>query len=462
MLLQDEHHLCRLFLGNFWTSCSSTLSRVPQLICKGQKIVIAPAAVRKNVNLLVEFLEEKQVTRLIVVPAVLRSILQLGRNLKINNWTSSGEPLTPDLLEKFFVSYPDATLLNIYGSTEVTADVTWAEFTKDSPLVVSIGKPITNNLVYILDENLDPVTEGELYVTGANVAAGYLNNVAETQLRFIANPFYTEGENPYYKIMFKTGDRGSINNNGDIVYLGRMDRQVKVNGKQLDCAILIRAGIRIELNEVENNIKNCSSALDAAVVTIAPNINSNVIAACVILRENASIADVKSYLTRQLPEYMIPQVWRELSSFPVNSSNKVDYLSIKNSFMENLKADSGTNNETEKKICAIIQEILDTEGSISTHEDLHIYGLDSLKLVVFLQKISEQFGVAVPLPLVATQPTVQKVAAIIHQQEVLGTANPDYTVIPLHERYAKEAIAILVDSFLQYEVLYQIIRMSSM
>ena len=213
----------------------------------------------------------------------------------------------------------------------------------------------------------------------------------------------------------------------------------------------------MELNEIENNIKACPSILDAAVVAIEPNKNSVVIAANIVLREGATISDVKKYLEQILPVYMMPQVWNELSLFPVNSSNKVDYLSLKTSVLDKLKVNNETRSETEQQLCSLLQEILGTDSLINTHEDLHFYGVDSLKLVVFLNKISETMGVNIPLQSIASKLTLQNIAALIHQQD---NSNEIATcrIVQLDEKYKRQSIEILVDSFLLHEVFYRILR----
>ena len=204
-------------------------------LLKGVKVVILPHSESANPQEMIRFLDEAKVTRIILVPSLLQALLNtrpdLGealRSLKI--WTVSGERLTRNLLLKFRASVPDGILLNLYGSTEVAGDVTWAEFAGDIGNLerdVPIGQPILNAEIYILDENLQPVAPGkvgELWVGGAVLARGYHKKPEETKARFILNPFSGNG------ILFKTGDLVTIDNHGVLYYIGRVDNQVKIRG----------------------------------------------------------------------------------------------------------------------------------------------------------------------------------------------------------------------------------------
>jgi hypothetical protein len=190
---------------------------------------------------LIGYLARHGVTRMVLVPSLLRALLDHAPNLgerlpKLRLWSLSGEALPWELAARFQKAFPGATLLNIYGSSEVAADVTWHEVTEraeEKTGTVPIGRPISNTQVYVLDRYRNPVpvgVRGEIYVGGAGLALGYWRQPELTAERFVENPIAPEKSARLYK----TGDLGRWQKNGEIEYLGRIDSEVKVRGMRID------------------------------------------------------------------------------------------------------------------------------------------------------------------------------------------------------------------------------------
>src|SRR5712691_9361227 len=221
------------FLDSFWGIFGPLLQGIP--------IVLIPDATVRDPLRLLKQLEQFRTTRMVLVPSLLRVILDhygdAGARLEhLRIWVSSGEALPGDPADRFRQILPHSRLLNLYGSSELSADCTWYEVTKHPDEPVAIGQPIANNRVYILDENLREVPAGELggiYVSGECLARGYYRNPGFTAQRFVANPLGPPGDRIY-----RTGDIGRIRE-GEIEYLGRADHQVKIRG------------FRVELGEIE-------------------------------------------------------------------------------------------------------------------------------------------------------------------------------------------------------------------
>lgn len=239
------------FVDSIWESFGPLLQGVPTLLVE--------EAVVKDPQQLVKTLAQHQVTRLVLVPSLLRVLLNTYPDLqlrlpRLKMWVSSGEALTPELWQRFKTLMPDSLLLNLYGSSEVAADATVfdARELEAAPRCVPIGVPISNMQAYLLDDEMRHVplgSPGEIYVGGEGLARGYLNRPDLTAEKFIPNPFATTPGARFYR----TGDLGRVLPNGDIEYLGRIDRQVKVRG------------FRIELGEVEHALVQ-HPAVDEAVV----------------------------------------------------------------------------------------------------------------------------------------------------------------------------------------------------
>ncbi len=240
------------FVDSIWESFGPLLQGVPTLLVE--------EAVVKDPQQLVKTLARHQVTRLVLVPSLLRMLLNTHEDLqlrlpRLKMWVSSGEALTPELWQRFKTLMPDSLLLNLYGSSEVAADATVFD-TRElevSPRCVPIGVPISNMQAYLLDDGMRHVPTGmpgEIYVGGEGLARGYLNRPDLTAEKFIPNPFATA---PGARL-YQTGDLGRILPNGAIEYLGRKDRQVKVRG------------FRIELGEVEHALVQHSAVNEAVVV----------------------------------------------------------------------------------------------------------------------------------------------------------------------------------------------------
>jgi amino acid adenylation domain-containing protein/FkbM family methyltransferase len=225
----------------------------------GATLVVAGPGLHQEPAALAELIGRERVTTIHFVPSMLSVFLDeptASGCSSLRRVFASGEALSPELCRRFF-SVLAARLYNLYGPTEAAIDVTSWQCSPGTPgLDVPIGAPVAHTAAYVLDAALRPVpdgVEGELYVSGVQLAVGYLNNPRLTAERFIARPFGESGER-----MYRTGDLARRDSDGTLHYLGRADSQVKVNG------------VRIELGEVESVLMS-HPAVGQAAVTVENN-----------------------------------------------------------------------------------------------------------------------------------------------------------------------------------------------
>src|SRR5271165_973585 len=239
------------FVDSIWELLGPLLYGIPS--------IIVPDQVVKDPFALVKVLATYKVTRLWVVPSLLRILLDIFPNLQqlvpqLKFWVSSGEPLPVELWRVFRNVMPQSTLYNLYGTSEVW-DVTWYD-TRSAcePLSrIPIGRPISNMEAYVLDSRLEPCpigVPGELYIGGVGLARGYINQPDLTSERFITHPFSDE----VGARLYRSGDFARYRADGNLEHLGRVDQQLKIRG------------VRVELQEVESTLAQHPGVHEAAVV----------------------------------------------------------------------------------------------------------------------------------------------------------------------------------------------------
>ncbi|NJP06328.1 MAG: amino acid adenylation domain-containing protein [Chloroflexaceae bacterium] len=219
------------FVDSVWEIFGPLLQGIP--------LVILPDDVVRRPLALVDALSTWQITRLVLVPSLLAVLLEQVPDIaerlpRLRYWTSSGEALPLALLQRFQQQLPEAVLLNLYGSSEVSADATWYD-SRDGAIGASvpIGRPIANMHAYVLDDanqHAPPGVIGELHLSGVGLARGYLNRPALTAERFVPNPFDAQGQSRLYK----TGDLVRRRADGLLDYIGRKDHQVNIRGFRIE------------------------------------------------------------------------------------------------------------------------------------------------------------------------------------------------------------------------------------
>lgn len=225
----------------------------------------------------------------------------------------AGEPLPPALCA-WFHAHSGARLYNLYGPTEASVYATMTECPAGLPKI-TIGKPLHNCRVYVLDEKLRrvmPTARGELYIAGVCLAKGYINRPELTDAAFLADPFFP-GQR-----MYKSGDIGRLLPDGNIEYLGRRDSQIKINGQ------------RVELNEVTARLLETPGVAEAVTVAVTSESGEKHLRSCVVPASGsaASEASLRDTLRAALPPFMVPgEIWL-LSAMPRNASGKTDVLAI--------------------------------------------------------------------------------------------------------------------------------------
>jgi acyl-coenzyme A synthetase/AMP-(fatty) acid ligase/thioesterase domain-containing protein/acyl carrier protein len=306
------------FVDSVWEIFGPLLAGVPSVILL-QEAVLDPEE-------LLQILAEQRVTRIVLVPSLLRALLEHAPNLEervpeLKLWTCSGEVLTWELAGRFRKAYPKAKLLNIYGSSEVAADVTWHEVGEEEEaqgtVSVPIGRPINNTQVYVLDRNRNVVplgVRGEIYVGGDGLALGYWRQPEMTAERFVGNPMAPERSQRLYR----TGDLGRWRSTGEIEYLGRMDGEVKVRG------------MRIELGEIETVLASHRWVEEAVVELSGDGAEQRLVAYVVAGEEGTpSARELRRYVRSKLPEHMVPARFVRLREMPLLPSGKVNRRALK-------------------------------------------------------------------------------------------------------------------------------------
>jgi amino acid adenylation domain-containing protein len=376
-------------------------------LLQGFPLVVVSDACVKDPRRLVEILSTRHVTRIVVVPSLLRALLEtyddLGDRLpRLTLWVTSGEALSPELLRPFRKQLPHSRLLNLYGSSEVAADVTCYDTAATrSHSSVPIGRPIANTRVYILDRHGEPVpvgVPGELYVAGAGLARGYLNRPELTAEKFLPDPFSAV---PGARL-YRTGDRARYRPDGNIEYLGRIDDQVKIRG------------FRVELGEVEAALAEHPAVCQAVVLARDDALGDKRLVAYVVLDTDRSLdqSTVRTELRSRLPDYMIPSHFITLPALPLTPHGKCDRMALTK--MEGVVLAVGTEyvaprNELEYQLTAIWQKVLDQER-VGIHDnffDLGGHSLLAARLAVEIEKLLHR---KLPIAILFQSPTVESLA----------------------------------------------------
>ncbi|WDD36959.1 amino acid adenylation domain-containing protein (plasmid) [Nostoc sp. UHCC 0926] len=389
------------FVDSVWEIFAPLLQGIPT--------VIIPDAIVKDPQLFVETLADHKVTRIVLVPSLLRLLLDsysylIQNLLHLKLWITSGEALSVKLAQTFRELMPSAKLINLYGSSEVSANVTYYDTSllPDQPNSVPVGRPIDNNLVYVLNSHLQltPVgVVGDLYIGGDGLARGYLHRTELTQQRFIDNPFV-----PGTKL-YKTGDLVRYLNDGNLEYLGRRDDQVKIRG------------FRVELREIASAVAQHPDVQESVVVLRDDIQGDRCLIAYVVTDKQEVVPYLTSYLQNKLPNYMIPSAFVVLDAIPLTPNGKVDKRSLptEDSIRANAtKSFVAPQNFTELSLVKTWENLLNT-SPIGVTDNFFDLGGHSFLAVRLMAQIQDRFGHNLPLSTLFENPTIEKLATIVSQ-----------------------------------------------
>ncbi|MEG5173407.1 amino acid adenylation domain-containing protein [Microcoleus sp. B3-D7] len=384
-------------------------------ITTGSRVVLASRKVASDGQKLLETLNNSGATIMQATPASWKMLLAAGwpgsEGLKI---LCGGEALPQQLANQ--LQLRGALVWNLYGPTETTIWSTLYQVDRKDESV-SIGRPIANTQIYILDRYLMPVPVGifgELHIGGAGLSRGYLNRPELTAEKFIPNPFAQGGIYASLILhsssfilserLYKTGDLARYLPDGNIEFMGRSDHQVKVRG------------YRIELGEIEETLGQHPAVQDAAAIARDDGSGNQRLVAYVVLNQDKlpSISNLRAYLQEKLPEYMVPSAFVMLESLPLTPNGKIDRKALPApdaAFLQ--KTFVAPNTPVEKVLAGIWAEILGVE-KIGIHDNFFIdLGGHSLLATQIISAVRDTFGVDVPLRSFFESPTASEQAAAL-------------------------------------------------
>lgn len=305
-------------------------------------------------------------------------------------------------------------LWNVYGPTETTIYSTMYQITKKDTYI-PIGAPIDQTDIYVLDQNMKPVEtgmEGDLYIGGIGVARGYFENKELTDERFIPDPV-----EPGRGRIYKTGDIVKCVNETDIVYVGRSDFQVKVHG------------YRIELGEIEAAISKHKDVAQAVVVVTGENAEAKIKAFIKTKsEERPAVSDLKAFVEKLLPYYMIPNIFRFVDEYPMTANLKVDrkaLMSMEDESADNAHEYVAPRNEIEEMVADIWKGLLNLE-QVSVCDDFLELGGHSLLANRLVKKMNNAFGTTIALVEIFSRPmTIEEMAKLVEENLLSGLSDEE-------------------------------------
>jgi amino acid adenylation domain-containing protein/thioester reductase-like protein len=369
----------------------------------GGKVILAEDALQ-----LPNLPAASEVTLINTVPSAISALLKMkGIPTSVNTINLAGEPLQNALVQQLYQLEHIQQVFNLYGPTEDTTYSTVALIAKESKEIPSIGRPISNSEIYLLDSRLNLVSdgaEGEIYIGGSGLARGYLNSPELTNEKFVANPFSNQPGSRLYK----TGDLAVYLPDGNLKFLGRIDHQVKIRG------------FRIELLEIEARLSE-HPAVRQLVVVVREDLpgNQRLVAYVVPNSAGDQLQDItpktlRSFLHQKLPKYMIPSAFVLLDELPMTPNGKIDRrgLPIPKSFQRDQRNYIAPRTTLEKQLVEIWIELLGIEP-ISIYDTFCELGGHSLLTIQLIADLKQVFELELTLENFLHMPTVAGLAQTI-------------------------------------------------
>lgn len=350
------------------------------------------------------------------VPSTIRKIMEDGHDLNnISILNLAGESFPLDIANK--LTKTGIEVRNLYGPSEDTTYSTYYKLTKNEYTAsVPIGKPISNTQAYILDDNLEllPIgVVGKLYLSGTGLTRGYLNRPDLTSEKFISNPFEKGTK------MYDTGDLAKWDTNGTMEFFGRKDDQIKLRG------------YRIELGEIENKILQFSIGVQNVVVIVKEIQKEQVLVAYYVESSIINKSDLRSFLSEQLPSYMIPNHFVRLSSIPLTPNGKVNKKALPGIISSDVVRNNyvAPNNKTEEKLVSIWEEVIGIEG-IGITDHFFELGGHSLMISQMFNMVHREMNKSIPFKKFYSNPTIKDVSTLL-QNDAFVTIKK----VPILESY---------------------------
>lgn len=398
-------------------------------LLNGGRLVIMPAGVN-SLSDLGTAIREHGVTTLWLTAGLFHLMVdeRIEELSSLRQLLAGGDVLSVPHVQKA-LSRLNCDLINGYGPTENTTFTCCYKVPRDIELggTIPIGQPIANTQVYILDENMTPVPEGEigeLYVGGEGVARGYLNHDGLTAERFVVSPHPTLSG----KRLYRTGDLARCLPDKNIDFIGRVDNQVKIRG------------FRVELEEIEAAVIRQAGVRQAVAVTREISAGDKQLVAFVVADPDGSCdrSEIKRHLEGTLPEYMVPMFIFPVDELPLTSNGKVDRLALLRTIpsgQDRGSPSSVPDTEIERMIAAKLEGILNT-GPVGTDDNFFDLGASSLQLASLHSRLQAEFGKDLRITTLFQFPTVRTLA-----QSLGPNHSVNATIADLEERGLRQRAA---------------------
>ena len=368
-----------------------------------------------NPEALIEYCDRHTIDCLKIVPSHLMALLSASQPEKIlprKRLVIGGEALSSDLVKTLRQYSEDCQIINHYGPSETTVGVSTFSINTDSNWevsdIVTIGRPLGNTQIYILDHYLQPVpigVSGEIYIGGNNLTRGYINHPEITSEKFIHNPFSDQLGSRLYK----TGDLARYLPDANIEFLGRADHQVKIRG------------FRIELPEIESVIRQHPKIKENIVLTKEEQSGTKALVAYFVSTDKSELSnnELRDFLQEKLPDYMIPSTFVLLKALPLTPNGKIDRQALPSP--ESINPELAVkfvapHNSTEQTIAKTWSEVLNIER-VGIYDNFFELGGNSLLIIQLSAKLQQRFNRKVSANDIFQNPTVSTLAKYFSQAD---------------------------------------------
>jgi amino acid adenylation domain-containing protein len=384
------------------------------LSCGGRLIVVG------NILDIERLQNPERVKTISTVPSAMRELVAMKAiPTSVMTVNLGGEAVPVGLAPQIYEGTNVERVLNMYGPTEDTTYSTCAWLPREADITVPIGRPISNSKVYVLDAEMQQVpvgVTGDIYISGAGLARGYLTHSEWTAEKFIPNPLSDKPGERLYRV----GDLGKYRADGQLGYLGRNDFQVKVRGH------------RIELGEIETAFEEIEQIAQAVVMAREKDQGEKELVAYLVISNEISDSEIRERLRNRLPDYMLPSIFMRMESLPLTPNGKIDRRALPaptSSLRTNAGGYIAPASPLEELLADIWSQVLGLER-IGVDDNFFARGGHSLLATQVVARMRNALNVDIPLPRIFETPTIAALAAWI-EQKLQGATEKVAPIVPV-------------------------------